>query len=118
MSINELDDSVAALLRQADQRYTSSRRRLVAALQQGPGPLTIAQIVEADETLPQYELAENLTEHHHHLICAGCGDVTDFSLETCTESTIDKALHLAAEQAGFKPESHRLDLHGICANCQ
>lgn len=144
MTIHDVDDDIAALLRQADQRYTSSRRRLVAALQAGPGPLTISQIVEADRSLPQstiyrnlsileevgavarivttddfarYELAEHLTEHHHHLICTSCGDVFDFSLEPRTERALDKALHAAAEQAGFAPVSHSLDLHGTCATC-
>ena len=145
MTGTDLDDEVAALLQSADQRYTSGRRRLVAALQAGDGPLTIAQIAVADDSLPQstvyrnltileeagvvtrivtsddfarYELAEQLTGHHHHLICSGCGDVTDFSLDGRTEATLDKALHKAAKQAGFAPAEHRLDLLGTCANCQ
>ncbi|MBT5138936.1 MAG: transcriptional repressor [Acidimicrobiaceae bacterium] len=145
MTDNEVDDEAAALLRQADQRYTSSRRRLVAALQAGDGPLTITQIVAADDTLPQstvyrnlsileeadivtrivtsddfarYELAEHLTEHHHHLICSNCGDVTDFSLDTRTETNLDRALQRAASKARFTAESHRLDLLGTCAGCK
>lgn len=144
MSVNELDDEVAALLGDADQRYTSSRRRLIVALQAGDGPLTITQIVAADSSLPQstvyrnltileeagvvtrivtsddfarYELAEKLTGHHHHLICSSCGDVVDFSLDASVESTLDKALHAAAEQAGFTADSHRLDLLGSCRAC-
>jgi Fur family ferric uptake transcriptional regulator len=144
MTDNEVDDEAAALLRRANQRYTSSRRRLVAALQAGNGPLTITQIVAADISLPQstvyrnltiledagivtrivtsddfarYELAEHLTEHHHHLICSNCGDVTDFSLDTRTENNLDRALHRAASQAGFNAAAHRLDLLGTCARC-
>ena len=144
MPDNKVDDEAAALLRRADQRYTSSRRRLVAALQAGDGPLTITQIVAADDSLPQstiyrnltileeadivtrivtsddfarYELAEHLTEHHHHLICSNCGDVTDFSLDTRTENNLDRALHRAASQAGFNAAAHRLDLLGTCARC-
>ncbi len=144
MTDHDVDDEVADLLRQADQRYTSSRRRLVAALQAGDGPLTITQIVAADGSLPQstvyrnltvledagvvtrivttdefarYELAEHLTEHHHHLICSSCGDVTDFSLDTRTENSLDRALGRAAERFGFQVEAHRLDLLGICAMC-
>jgi Fur family transcriptional regulator, ferric uptake regulator len=144
MTDNEVDDEAAALLRRANQRYTSSRRRLVAALQAGDGPLTITQIVAADASLPQstvyrnltiledadivtrivttddfarYELAEHLTEHHHHLICSTCGDVTDFSLDTRTETSLDRALHRAASQADFNATAHRLDLIGTCAGC-
>jgi len=145
MTDNEVDDEAAALLRRANQRYTSSRRRLVAALQAGDGPLTITQIVAADDSLPQstvyrnltileeadivtrivtsddfarYELAEHLTEHHHHLICSNCGDVTDFSLDTRTETNLDRALRRAAGKAGFRAETHRLDLLGTCAGCK
>ncbi len=144
MSLNELDDEVAALLGDADQRYTSSRRRLISALQAGDGPLTITQIVAADSSLPQstvyrnltileeagvvtrivtsddfarYELAEELTGHHHHLICTACGDVVDFSLDASVEATLDKALDRAAAAAGFTADSHRLDLLGTCKQC-
>lgn len=144
MNETELDDEVAALLRGADQRYTTGRRRLVAALQSGGGPLTITQILDTDATLAQssvyrnltiledagavtrivtrddfarYELAEHLTHHHHHLICTSCGDVVDFSLTAATESALDKAFHHAAAEANFSIETHRLDLLGTCTDC-
>ena len=144
MAETDVDDEVAALLRRADQRYTSGRRRLVAALQEGGGPLTITQILAVDGSLAQssvyrnltiledagavtrivtrddfarYELAEGLTEHHHHLICSNCGDVADFSLDNDTETNLDQALHRAAQAVGFDVEAHRLDLLGVCADC-
>ena len=140
----EVDDEVAALLRKADQRYTTGRRRLVAVLQTGDGPLTITQILAADRSLAQssvyrnltileevgavtrivtrddfarYELAEHLTEHHHHLICSNCGDVADFSLDSRAEASLDRALERAAERVGFDVDTHRLDLLGTCADC-
>lgn len=145
MSDNELDDEVTALLRKADHRYTSGRRRLIAALKTSEGPLTITQIVAADGTLPQstvyrnltvleevgavtrivtsdefsrYELAEHLTEHHHHLICSSCGDVADFALDPSTETALTTALQRAADNAGFDTDTHRLDLIGTCADCK
>ena len=144
MAETDVDDEVAALLRRADQRYTSGRRRLVAALESGDGPLTITQILATDTSLPQssvyrnltileqagavtrivtrddfarYELAEHLTEHHHHLICSKCGDVADFALDDQAESSLDRALRHAAALAGFDIEAHRLDLLGTCAQC-
>lgn len=144
MTTNDVDEEVADLLRKADQRYTTGRQRLVAVLQAGDGPVTINQIVAADTTLPQstvyrnltiledagvvtrivtaddfarYELAEHLTGHHHHLICSTCGDVADFSLDGRAESALDRALDQAAAAAGFRPDNHRLDLLGTCAQC-
>lgn len=143
MTSGDIDERVEGLLRALDQRYTSGRRRLVAALQQGNGPLTIGQITAA-ESLPQssvyrnltlleeagavtrvvtdhefarYELAEELTEHHHHLICADCGAVMDFALDRDTEKILDESLERAAATIGFTGHSHRLDLLGTCADC-
>jgi len=133
------------MLRTADQRYTTGRRRLVEVLQSGGGPLTITQILAVDNSLAQssvyrnltileevgavtrivtrddfarYELAEHLTEHHHHLICSTCGDVVDFSLNNKAEAALEKALSSAAIEAGFTVEGHQLDLLGVCADCQ
>lgn len=145
MTNENLDDKVAELLRVASQRYTAGRRRLVAALQQGNGPLTINQIVQVDSTLPQstiyrnltvledagvvsrivtnddfarYELAECLTGHHHHLICTECGDIEDFELDTRIENTLHRSLEQAAATADFAASNHRLDLLGTCTNCR
>lgn len=141
---SEVDDQVAALLRAVDQRYTTGRRRLVAALQAGAGPLTINQIAATDTNLRQssiyrnltlleeagavarvvtnddfarYELTEELTAHHHHLICTNCGAVIDFELDSRTERTLDRALANAADALGFTPADHRLDLLGTCNDC-
>ncbi len=141
-----IHDEVSVLLRRADQRYTSGRRRLVDALLTGGGPMTISQILALNGQLAQssvyrnlvileqvgavtrivtrddyarYELTERLTDdHHHHLICTSCGDVSDFSLADQTESRLDDALRRVARKAGFNLEAHRLDLVGICASCE
>src|SRR5690606_20755479 len=87
------------------QRYTSSRRAIVEVLNSSSCPLTLPQILGADPSLAQssayrnltelisagvvhrivgadehahFELAEDLTGHHHHLICVVCGSVSDF----------------------------------------
>jgi len=140
----DLEDEITALLRRTDQRYTRGRRALVATLQGVGQPVTIPQILEASDGLAQssvyrnlvvleeagvvtrivtnddfarYELAERLTEHHHHLICSSCGDVSDFSLGHHTEASLDTALHQVADAVGFTVETHRLDLVGVCADC-
>ncbi|MEZ5136626.1 MAG: transcriptional repressor [Acidimicrobiales bacterium] len=109
--------TVAALLGSADQRYTSGRKRIVAALRDGDGPMTIPQILDADRSLAQssvyqdlvvleevgavtrivtrddfarYELAEDLTEHHHPGRRAG--QVSDFALTPAVEADLDEAL--------------------------
>jgi Fur family transcriptional regulator, ferric uptake regulator len=144
VSADALDDEVASRLRAADQRYTSGRRQLIDALRGGEGPMTIPQILGACGELAQssvyrnlavleevgavtrivthddfarYELAEDLTEHHHHLICSGCGDVSDFALQPKVEAALDRALQGVARETAFRVEGHRLDLVGRCASC-
>lgn len=145
MDNDTLDDDVAAMLRAADQRYTRGRRKLVAVLRDGEGPLTITEILAGDDSLAQssiyrnlsileqvgavtrivtrddfarYELAEDLTEHHHHLICSTCGSVNDFALGAAVEADLERALRSAARKAAFDVEGHRLDLVGTCDSCR
>jgi Fur family transcriptional regulator, ferric uptake regulator len=144
MATSELHDIAAARLRGAQQRYTTRRRALVDVLDRAEGPLTIPQILELDRGLAQssayrnlavleqagvvhrivtsddfarYELAEDLTEHHHHLICRRCGDVADFTLDPGVEGDLDRVLGQVARVQSFTPDHHRLDLVGLCADC-
>lgn len=144
MLTSELHDIAAARLRTTGQRYTARRRALVDVLDHAEGPLTIPQILEVDRGLAQssayrnlavleqanvvhrivtnddfarYELAEDLTEHHHHLICRSCGSVADFTLDPAVERDLDRVLAEVAAAQVFSADHHRLDLVGTCADC-
>jgi len=64
-----------------------------------------------------YELAEELTEHHHHMICEHCGQVFDFTLPSPVERTLDATFAEIAEAEGFRPRHHVIDVYGRCARC-
>lgn len=140
----DLHDMVAARLRSTGQRYTPKRHDLVDTLQRAGKPLSIADVLAGRPGLPQsslyrnlavleqagvvrrivtdedygrYELTEDLTEHHHHLICSNCGKVEDVTIPTKFEDTIDRTLDRLARRTGFARVSHRLDLIGTCRNC-
>jgi Fe2+ or Zn2+ uptake regulation protein len=140
---SELHDVASSRLRADGQRYTSGRRALVDALQ-GAGPVTLPELLAHGRALAQssayrnlavlersgvvhrisstdgfarYELAEDLTEHHHHLICSSCGAVSDFTVPDDLEATITKALGRVAARSRFDVEHHRLDLVGRCEAC-
>lgn len=141
----DLHTSVADRLRDGDQRYTRGRRALVDVLEEATRPLTIQEILARDKALAQssayrnlvilertgvvhrvvstdefarYELAEHLTDHHHHhLICSQCGQVADFTVAPEIEEALGRALGQAAEVAGFVAHDHRLDLIGQCRRC-
>ena len=136
--------TAADRLRDDGQRYTTQRRALVDLLVEAEQPLTIPQLLERQPGLAQsstyrnlavleragvvhrivtsdefarYELAEDLTRHHHHLICSACGSVTDFEVADSIEHDLESALARAAKRAGFTVRTHRLDLVGTCAEC-
>jgi Fur family transcriptional regulator, ferric uptake regulator len=144
--VDELHPTVARRLRLDGQRYTAQRRALVDVLDAAGAPLTLPQLLERSSGLAQssayrnlavleragvahrivttgdharWELSEDLTEHHHHhLICTGCGEVTDFTVPKDVERRLDSALAHVASDAGFDASQHRLDLVGLCARCQ
>ena len=53
------------------------------------------------------------TEHHHHLVCSGCGKVVDFS--GCELKELEKRL---TRETGFDIKGHLLELSGLCPGCR
>jgi Fe2+ or Zn2+ uptake regulation protein len=143
---DDIHAMVARLLEREEQRYTPVRRSLVTALLAAGRPLTAAEVRAAASDVPQssvyrnladleqagavvrvaaadeftrFELAEGLTDHHHHhLLCRGCGKVVDFELPRAVEQSVSRAVLAAAEREGFRSEAHRVDLVGRCPACR
>jgi Fur family transcriptional regulator, ferric uptake regulator len=65
----------------------------------------------------RYELAEDLTEHHHHLICSACGGVEEFTAPPELEKSLRHAVRDVEGATGFTAAHHRLDLVGTCTAC-
>jgi Fur family transcriptional regulator, ferric uptake regulator len=139
----DLHSTVSDRLRRVGQRFTAQREALVGVLERARTPLSTAEIVER-RTGPQssvyrnlsvleqagvvrrvvtegefarFELAEDLTEHHHHLICSTCGTVQDVTIPTDLETTMDRTVDRLAKRSGFAQVRHRLDLIGTCRTC-
>jgi Fur family transcriptional regulator, ferric uptake regulator len=142
--VENVDQLAGTRVRQQGQRYNGNRRQLVGVLAASDAPLTIAEILARGEDLAQssvyrnlvlleqlgvverivtnderarFELAEDFTEHHHHLICSACGVVRDFTVPTRVERSVHHALAEIAERTGFTLQNHRLDLVGVCPAC-
>lgn len=142
---HELHRTVRDRLDRNDQRYTTGRRAVVEALAGAAGPVTLPELITIAPGLAQssayrnlavmeevgvvrrlvhssehahYELAEDLTEHHHHLVCEGCGTVRDIKLTSALERTLDAAFGELAASEGFVLTHHAIDLYGQCATCQ
>ncbi len=139
-----MHDTAARRLQAAGQRYTSGRQAVVDVLAQARAPLTIPEVVAGGRRIPQssayrslavleqagvvrrlltsgdfarYELAEDLTEHHHHLICSTCGGVEDFTAPPALERSLRRTVEDVEEATGFAAAHHRLDLVGRCSAC-
>ncbi len=140
----DIHETAALRLRRDGQLYTRNRRILVETLLEADRPRTVPEIMAAGKGLAlssiyrnmavleranvvyrivttgdfaSYELAEDLTSHHHHLICTSCGQVEDFTASSELERSMARAFTKIAAQAGFAQKSHRVDLLGVCRNC-
>jgi Fe2+ or Zn2+ uptake regulation protein len=139
----DVDQVVSRRLRQFGQKLTPRRQSLLEILRSAVHPLTIHEILERGsglamssayrnltvleqaglvhrvitrEDFARYELAEELTEHHHHVVCSSCGLVRDLPSDINLERLM-KAVGARAADLGFTPATHRLDIVGLCADC-
>lgn len=53
------------------------------------------------------------TYHHHHLVCDGCGRVTEVE-----DLGLSAAMDDIQARTGWQVDSHRLELFGRCTECQ
>ncbi|BAB04670.1 peroxide-responsive transcriptional repressor PerR [Halalkalibacterium halodurans] len=54
-----------------------------------------------------------VTSDHYHVICEECGKIVDFHYPG-----LDEVETLAEHVTGFKVSSHRMEIYGICPDCQ
>ncbi len=60
----------------------------------------------------RYEVAW-ADEHHDHMICLECEKIVEFE-----DEAIEDLQHKVAARLGFKLVRHKLELYGLCADCQ
>ncbi len=53
------------------------------------------------------------TSNHYHAICEKCGKIVDFHYPG-----LDEVEHFAASVTGYEINKHRLEVYGICPECQ
>lgn len=143
-SDQDLHRAVATRLADHDHQYTNNRRAVVTGLAGAGSPITLPDLLAADQSLAQssayrslsilveagivrrlvhggdhahFELAEHLTEHHHHLICESCGVVVDVTLPTKVENSMDRTFNDVAAASGFTAAHHAIDIYGTCPDC-
>ena len=73
----------------------------------------LVQRVDVGDGVARYEPVRTSEEHHHHLVCTGCGKVEAF-----TDPGLERAIHRVEETSGYAVDTHDVVLHGACADCQ
>jgi len=144
-SIYEMRDELCTLLRKGGLKATP-KRRMVAEYLLGSGDARTVEDIRRHLRkrlgtlgLPTvYRIAEELAEigllaridlgdrvaryaacraygtgHHHHVVCMKCGSVE--VMPTCLFQRQVKALE---HTTGFRITGHRLQVEGVCPNCQ
>jgi len=136
---------VADRLHRVRQRYTGGRRALVTMLLGAGRPLTIAELLREEDGWSQsslyrnlsvlegcgvvrrlasadgtarFEVTEELSRHHHHLVCSGCGRLDDVDLPARVEATLHAVTAEVGTALGYEVDEHRLELIGRCAECR
>jgi Fe2+ or Zn2+ uptake regulation protein len=51
--------------------------------------------------------------HHHHIICSRCGRSTDIA-----DLGLREVIHEVAARTGYRIDSHRIELFGLCPDCR
>lgn len=63
--------------------------------------------------LSRYELADDASAHHDHLICVNCGKIIEFE-----EPRIEALQEEIAAKYGFEVTWHKHEMYGVCLECR
>lgn len=102
-------EEVWAQVRQEDARVSVATVYRTMKLLAESG---LAQARNFGDGQTRYEAAVG-RQHHDHLICTGCATIIEFE-----NDQIERMQEAVARLHGFKVTSHKMELYGLCKNCQ
>jgi Fur family ferric uptake transcriptional regulator len=101
----EIEDA----LRAAERRVSrASVYRILEELER----LNLVQRVETGQAMVRYERVCGHGEHHHHLVCEGCGLVMPFS-----DEALERAISNLSRRVPLAVSEHEIVLRGECRDC-
>jgi Fur family transcriptional regulator, ferric uptake regulator len=101
----EIEDA----LRVAERRVSrASVYRILDELER----LRLVQRVETGQSMVRYERVCEHDEHHHHLVCDGCGLVMPFS-----DEALEQAISSLSRRVPLTVSEHEIVLRGECRDC-
>jgi Fur family transcriptional regulator, ferric uptake regulator len=105
LSAQEIEDSLRAGGRRVSR---ASVYRVLEELED----LRLVQRVETGQAMARYERVCTREEHHHHLVCEGCGAVMPFS-----DPALERAITRLCERVPLRVSEHEIVLRGSCNQC-
>lgn len=105
LTATEIEDA----LRSSERRV--SRASIYRILEELEG-LRLVQRVETGQAMVRYERVCSQDEHHHHLVCDGCGLVMPFS-----DDALEQAIVSLSRRVPLTVSEHEIVLRGSCSDC-
>jgi Fur family transcriptional regulator, ferric uptake regulator len=75
--------------------------------------LRLARRVDAAEGVARYEPIEPSGDHHHHIVCDRCGQVTAFE-----DHDLEAAIEQLSRRVDYAVHTHDVTLRGRCPGCR
>ena len=75
--------------------------------------LRLTRRVDAAEGVARYEPIGPGGEHHHHIVCDTCGQVSAFE-----DSDLEQAIERLANRVDYAIDTHDVTLRGECPTCR
>jgi Fur family transcriptional regulator, ferric uptake regulator len=75
--------------------------------------LGLVQRVETGQAMVRFERVREENEHHHHLVCDRCGQVTPFA-----DEELELAIQRLSDRVPLNVSEHEIVLHGACESCR
>ena len=134
--------TIVSALEEAGYRLTSPRRALAGAIAARRGHFTAEELLAESrrrrlgatratvfrtlDVLADLGVVERLdlpsgdhafvtceAAHHHHVVCSRCG-----RSEWVADPGLERAASAIGEQTGYRIDAHRVELFGLCPDCQ
>ena len=93
-----------------DRRIGVSRATLFRALDL---LVELGVVERLDLPSGEHAYVECAPAHHHHVVCSRCGRTAEVD-----DAGLSEAVREIARTSGFRIDTHRLELFGLCRSCQ
>jgi Fe2+ or Zn2+ uptake regulation protein len=102
--------SIVDALERAGYRITAPRRTVAELVADRDGHFTAADLVTGEHAYVACEPA-----HHHHVVCSSCGRAAAVGID---DGRLAAVVRDVTRQTGYRVDSHRIELFGLCPACR